>query len=735
MTYFTESVLGRGLGRGLVLSLVLSWLAPVTVWAHSNGYTGGSGMGATTCASGAGCHTGSTSYSGSVAIYKTGSSIVPDTATAGKSYNYTVVVQGTGMGLGAGFDLAATGGSLSSTQANVKLASGELTHTATQSMVGGQASWDFTWTAPASSGSVTLYVCGNVVNMDGKQKNDQPVCPSATITVSPPVVDTTPPAFAVLSDISVNALSYFTPVTLPAVTATDAVDGTLPASTTSTGPYVTGTTPITWTATDSSNNTGTANQNLLVLPLAGLGADATVMINGTYSLLAQINGSAIAYPLNVPLTKGGDAVDGVDYTLAPSSVTINSGQSIGTVSLSILSGATAGRTLTLTLGSSTEYVNGNHATQTLTIAGGNARPLVALSVDQGGKGGPVVIAGAGQVTVTANAVDPDASGSLTYDWSASDAVPDSAPGNSFSFTPAQAQNSHLVVTVSDGSASTTQDIWVKVLTAANSSLTGADTDGDGIADNVENIYDVDQDGVADYLDFTGLPNVLAIDPAAALHAYIESAPGDALRLGSLAQQYGQGGARVYATDVAAVNASGSLIPTEINTIYDIEVLTPPDTTGGVLLTLPTLDVLFDTNNLYVDGGNGSWHLFIADASNTVTSAAADSELCPALASAYAAPDGTNTQLCLALLVQDGGPNDADGVADGKVTLRMGSSGTYVPPAPPGGSGTGTTTTTEIFGPVTPDSGGGAFNIGLLLTLLAIALGAGARRALTKRNIP
>ena len=62
--------------------------------------------------------------------------------------------------------------------------------------------------------------------------------------------------------------------------------------------------------------------------------------------------------------------------------------------------------------------------------------------------------------------------------------------------------------------------------------------------------------------------------------------------------------------------------------------------------------------------NGGWADFVQNATNAVNSAMAVEGICPQLGSDVYTPDLTAGDTCLQLLIEDGGPNDADGVANG-----------------------------------------------------------------------
>jgi fibronectin type 3 domain-containing protein len=100
---------------------------------------------------------------------------------------------------------------------------------------------------------------------------------SATQTVT--VRDTTKPTVTAPSNRTVEASGTLTPVSLGTATATDLVDGSVTPVASDTGPFARGVHTITWTATDSHGNIGTATQTVTVVdttaPSAPSGISAT----------------------------------------------------------------------------------------------------------------------------------------------------------------------------------------------------------------------------------------------------------------------------------------------------------------------------------------------------------------------------------------------------------------------------------------------------------------------------
>jgi hypothetical protein len=114
---------------------------------------------------------------------------------------------------------------------------------------------------------------------------------TATQTVT--VEDTTAPTVTAPADITVEATELPMPVALGAGTATDLVDGALVPTPDNSGPFALGATTVTWSATDSHGNVGTATQSVtvqdtsaptftLIFPLGGIvGSTTSVTVAAT----------------------------------------------------------------------------------------------------------------------------------------------------------------------------------------------------------------------------------------------------------------------------------------------------------------------------------------------------------------------------------------------------------------------------------------------------------------------
>jgi hypothetical protein len=157
--------------------------------ANSTGMAGHSGKQGGICNA---CHSGGTAptvaFSG------------PDTVAVGATVTYHFSVESARAAQrAAGFNVAVSGGQLAILpDQGEHLIGAELTHTAPKRNTDNLAGWDFTWTAPTTTGPATLFGAGNSVNLNGQNSGDrasatifavmviEAVTPTPTATPVPP---------------------------------------------------------------------------------------------------------------------------------------------------------------------------------------------------------------------------------------------------------------------------------------------------------------------------------------------------------------------------------------------------------------------------------------------------------------------------------------------------------------------------------------------------------------------
>jgi hypothetical protein len=243
----------------------LALLLPArTLWAYSFGISGYSGRAGVICTA---CHGGgnapSVSFSG------------PATLTPAETGTFTFIVTSAApqRQIAAGFNIAASGGTLQTVfRQGTQLLGTELTHTQPKQNVGGQATWDFKWTAPATPGNYILWGAGNSVNLNQTTSGDN--------------------AAGTMFFIAVGGVATVTPTITPppSPTRTPSPAPTPSSSATSTLAPATDTPTLTQTPTDTMTPTPTATATQSPTPpIAGdANCDALFTAADLTALVAQL---------------------------------------------------------------------------------------------------------------------------------------------------------------------------------------------------------------------------------------------------------------------------------------------------------------------------------------------------------------------------------------------------------------------------------------------------------------
>lgn len=492
------------------------------------------------------------------------------------------------------------------------------------------------------------------------------------ITITPPPVITAP------ADVTLTATGYLTAVDLHA-TATDAHDGSVAVTSDTRSPLRPGHHVVTYTAKNSSGSTATATQNVDIIPLASLGPDQVTSRGRNVDVEFFINGPAVTYPVTLTYNVSGTAT-AADATVADGTVTISTGTS-AILQIPILDdgGNAADRTLNITLVSATNAVPGANTSSTVTIVDRNIAPMVSLNVMQQSQPRAQVYAVDGLVTIDAQTLDPDAGDSITYDWTGTASALQAPTDGSGSFVlcPVTACNGSAVVVPSGGyaitvtatdshGASSTRHftLWVRDTKPV---LTTADTDQDHLNDATEGVMDSWNSGLADYLnpfdDSFVIPD--RTGSGVTTHA-LETRPGLSLHIGSMATSGGASGALLATppADSGYTNASG---------VFDVEIRGLQQAGGAASIVIPLQSAL-PANAAYRQYvvSTGNWNNFTSAGSDAIFSAAASNGTCPGPdADGWTSGLSSGTQ-CIRLTITDGGPNDADGIADGVITSTGGA---------------------------------------------------------------
>ena len=127
-----------------------------------------------------------------------------------------------------------------------------------------------------------------------------------------------------------------------------------------------------------------ATQSLKIHPLVNLATAIRTTEGDSLDIEVLLSGQAADYPVTVPFTVSGTAVEGEDYSVGSTgSVTITEG-TMASVSLSITADdvAESEESVVITLGEATNAALGLSREQVITILEENLPPQVTLQVSQ-----------------------------------------------------------------------------------------------------------------------------------------------------------------------------------------------------------------------------------------------------------------------------------------------------------------------------------------------------------------
>ncbi|MEL4282928.1 putative Ig domain-containing protein, partial [Shewanella mangrovisoli] len=468
------------------------------------------------------------------------------------------------------------------------------------------------------------------------------------------------PVITLPDDVEVNATGLFTRVKLGFAKAVDRNGHPLPVSLVNKSLFFApGNYLAYWQAVDSEGNKAIKAQKVKVNPLISLSKDQVVAEGNQVTVSVHLNGEAPSYPLSIPYTVSGTA-DSSDHDLVDGVVEIAAGQMAEIHFTTLNDGVSEGDEEALISLDPSLNLGSKQQTQVV-ITEANIAPQVSLAVAQAGQQQVIVAQNGGDVHIRATASDANEQDTLTLTW-ASGALSLQADATGMAFSPAAVSPGIYPVSLTvtdDGSPvlSSTETVYI-VVRPSLVALTSADTDGDLIPDDQEGYSDSDRDGIPDYLDANNDCNVMPEGELQPVYFLAEGQAGVCLRLGNIALRRGQSGMQlqpeVVAEDALAANVGG---------IFDFIATGLPQQGQSYSLVLPQRSPV-PANAVYRKfNAQAGWRDFVIDANNTVASTEGERGFCPPPGDSRWTPGLTEGHWCVQLTIEDGGPNDDDGVAN------------------------------------------------------------------------
>lgn len=491
------------------------------------------------------------------------------------------------------------------------------------------------------------------------------------------------PVITVPSDVEVNATGLFTRVDLGFAKAVDRNGHPLPVSLVdkrlffAPGSYL-----AYWQAVDRDGNKATKAQKVKVHPLISLSKDQVVGEGNEVVVSIHLNGVAPEYPISVPYTVAGSA-DSNDHDLVDAVVEITSGTLAHIHFRTIEDGEVEAEEEVLISLDPSLNLGSKKQTQ-VSITEANIAPSVTLEVTQAGERQLIVAQNGGEVHIHAQISDANMNDTLTSVWSSGALNLQSDDAGMF-FLPTEVLPGIYPVslTVTDSglpALSTTEKVYI-VVRPSLPALTGTDTDGDLVPDNLEGFTDTDRDGIPDYLDAINECNVMPEDELQPVYFLAEGQAGVCLRLGNIALMQEQSGIQLLPNlvpeDSIAANVGG---------VFDFIATGLPQQGQSYSLVIPQRSPV-PANAVYrkYQAQNG-WKDFVIDARNSVASSEGERGFCPPPGDNRWTSGLTEGHWCVQLTIEDGGPNDDDGVANRTIVDPSGVSvilnGNHLPVANP-----------------------------------------------------
>ena len=503
---------------------------------------------------------------------------------------------------------------------------------------------------------------------------------NASDTISP-VIEFTP-------EITVNATGIYTAIPTSNVTATDAIDGTVSVTIDGNDHLMSGRHIVNWIAQDNAGNRSVASQIINVLPLALITQAQLTAEGNTIAVSMYLSGEAPEYPVTLEYSVSG-TVDSSDYSidniagLSSGTLTINQGFT-AELSIAISEDLVAenDEQLLIAFSNPTNSILGVNNQHTINISENNIAPKVRLYASQDGKPVTTITRADGLVLITSAINDPNLLDSHTVDWSASDSslVDIDNDPTSLTFDSANLPIGIYSATanVNDNgspSASVVSNLQFKIIAAAPSLSTTLDSDGDGFTDAEEGFQDSDFDGIPDHLDALNIPNVLQSQTTGENNSnsgfyWLQTDTGLNLSLGEIALSSSTSGALVdnqtfensplFATHGEDDNYF------HFGGLFDFEISNLNTAGDSVQLVIPLTEQIPEGASYRKLHPINGWQDFVIDGKNKLYSTQGQAGICPPPSAANYSEGLTQGHWCFMMLIEDGGANDADQIANGTI---------------------------------------------------------------------
>ena len=414
---------------------------------------------------------------------------------------------------------------------------------------------------------------------------------------------------------------------------------------------------IFWQATDAQGRTAIASQKVNIYPLVSLSRAQVVEEGDTTKVVFKLNGPAPVYPIVIPYTIEGTATFGIDYEMPTGEVRFNEGTAVAVDVLTYNDQSSeVDETIDIIIGQS-NYASAQDR-HTIYLTEQNYPPRSNIMVMQDQQYRYIVAQNGADITLSAQVFDPNPNDSHTIQWQVPDAFTqlNDAGENTYVFSAADIATGRyqvgVIVTDNSPQASTNyQQIYIDVVSNL-STLGGLDTDGDLATDSQEGHGDDDQDGIANYLDAIDDCRLMPQVRQQTKQFLLQSQTGSCLRLG----QYHQGNILV---DTDTLPDSDDTQFT--SGVFDFIIHSIDNQQASTDVVIPQRQPI-PSGAVYLKYTQTTgWSSFTLDDKNAVYSAIGRRGLCPEPKSSLWQQGLNEGHWCVRLTIEDGGPNDDDGL--------------------------------------------------------------------------
>ena len=533
---------------------------------------------------------------------------------------------------------------------------------------------------------------------------------STTMTFDPSIVDTS----ILLPDLVIQATGYLThlPDQAASIMPFFGIDTVRAYTVEEQTGYRSGRHTLYWEGTTLNNIDTYAQQNVLIYPSVAFVGETLILPEGVSAELPiRLSGESPVYPLYIDVTVSGSA-DNNDHTLLDTRIVLESGSDINLAFNTLNDGIDEAEefvTVMISVTSSDGMHLGTISGRRIVITPNNIAPRVRLTATQDNLAG-VVFNSAVDFPVSVRADYNDLNGddtTITWDVPNELTIIEQRSNEILvDIVDLNVQNKdgiyRISATVTDDSGannnSASDQILFRVTPNALNLSDSLDSDNDGIDDATESTLDNDRDNIADYLDQYSEQHAVPLAGERWANSYFaETALSAHLSLGVEAVTLGNIGGLIDEEDMSSLSARSE---TEIDLVeigltndlalpenlqsssqmgveyYSLEIRDIGGPGTNAMLAIPLTHAVGSGFSVYAYQANRGWDTFYLDQENSLHTDAGETGVCREPITLNYTPGAQSRHKCLMLVIQDGGLNDRDNEADGKVTVLIAVANTH-----------------------------------------------------------